>query len=133
MRVASVLLVAGVVVISLIASANCSGMCISELRYLSKPEKVHAGVSFAMKQGWLPDHGIIDGVSYENTEQYLNLKLACCVADIRVVGGRNDFLDRISGRLSDYVLIPRTPPTPNATGELVIAVSNCGRGWDWTD
>jgi hypothetical protein len=107
-------------------------MCVAELRYLSKQEKVLGAASFAMVQGWLPDQGLIDGASYTGPEEYLKLKHGCCVAAMDVVGGRFEFTDRISGSLSDYVLIPRVPPVSNATGELVIAVSNCGRGWDWS-
>jgi len=121
-----------VLMLSVSAGANYSGMCIKEFRYPSDAERVDAAVSFAMEQGWLPTYGQGNGIPYENAEQYVKSMPRCCAVSLEFVGG-NHSVDRVLGRLSAYVSIRRdTQPNPNAARELFIAVSNCGRAWDWS-
>jgi hypothetical protein len=130
-----------------IAAANYSGMCVGELRYLSNDEKIDGAVAFVLERGWLPHDGQPGDPRYESVEEYRKRVPNCCVS-LELVGGEN-FLDRILGRLSAYVSIanvPRARAEAASPGELsvilgtlrdnqhyFIAVSNCGRGWDWTD
>ena len=129
--VISSLLVGCTLVLGLVASANYSGMCIAELRYLSDAEKVRAAVSFAMDSGWLPKTGQVFGQRYESLEQYLQLP-GCCVVALDFVG-RPSLRDRVLGRLAGYVSILKDDDSfaRQHFREIFPAVSNCGRGWDW--
>jgi len=147
-QVIGTVFVAGISILAVAGAANYSGMCIAQLRYLSAAEKVDAAVSFVLDRGWLPHDGQPADRRYESAEQYLTLVPNCCVVDIEFVGGSH-FLSRVLGRLSDYVSIANVSrataeaASPQELSAILgslrdnqhyfIAVSNCGRGWDWTD
>lgn len=129
-------------------AANYSGMCISQLRYLSDAEKIDAAVSYVLRRGWLPHDRQDTDYGYESVEQYRELVPNCCVADIRIVGGMG-LSPRLLGRLATIVSIanvPRATAEAVSPSELsaivgglrdnqhyVIPVSNCGRARDLTD
>jgi alkylhydroperoxidase family enzyme len=142
------ILLPSMLVLLAIAAANYSGMCVAQLRYLSDDEKVDSAIAFVLERGWLPHDGRPGDPHYESAEQYRKLVPDCCTVSLGFVDG-GEFLDRILGRLSAYVVIanvPRATAEAAAPHELrtilgslrdnqhyFIAVSNCGRGWDFTD
>jgi hypothetical protein len=121
---------------------NYSGFCFETFRFLSDEQKIRIAVADRLKaeppnqQNQQNQHEATVSYHYQDVDDFLRLNAECCQvsgADF-FSGVPLEWLERLCGRLSDYVYVwePSKYKDKNMMPDNsvhIVALTNCGKAW----
>lgn len=111
-----------------------TGFCFKQFRYISDDEKIRIAVEYVLKDNReavieYKDRAVV--YPFNTVDEFLASNPITCEATSSLMGGL-DWLDKIRGHLSSYVILEFMGVYKGAPkkGVRVIAITNCGDAWN---